>query len=117
MEIRFNDIPEKVIHRMRDGEGAVHNHAYEDDYAKILFLTLEPGASIGRHTHDTNYEVFYGLSGKGKVLYEDTEEPMLPGCCHYCPQGHGHSLVNDGAEPLTVFALVAKRVDPPAQKG
>lgn len=117
MDIKFSDIPEKIIHRMRDGEGNVHSRIYEDDYAKIMTLTLEPGASIGRHTHDANYEVFYGISGKGKVLYEDTEDPMFPGCCHYCPQGHSHSLVNDGSEPLTVFALIAKRVDSPAQEG
>ena len=117
MEIKLNDIPEEVIHRMRDGEGTVHKHTYEDDHARIMILTLEPGASIGRHTHGDNYEVFYGISGKGKVLYEGTEEPMLPGVCHYCPQGHGHSLVNDGAEPLSVFALVAKRVDPSVQEG
>lgn len=117
MEIKLNDIPEEVIHRMRDGEGTVHKQTYEDDYARIMILTLEPGASIGRHTHGDNYEVFYGISGKGKVLYEDTEEPMLPGGCHYCPQGHSHSLVNDGAGPLSVFALVAKRVDPPVQEG
>ena len=117
MEIKFNGIPEEVICRMRGGEGNVHKRTYEDEYARIMILTLEPGASIGRHTHGADYEVFYGISGKGKVLYEGTEEPMLPGCCHYCPQGRGHSLVNDGAEPLSVFAMVAKRVDPPAQEG
>lgn len=117
MEIKFNDIPEEVIHRMRDGEGNTHKRTYEDEYARIMILTLEPGAFIGRHTHDDSFEVFYGISGTGKVLYEGTEEPMLPGSCHYCPQGHNHSLVNDGAEPLSVFALVAKHVDPPARQG
>ena len=116
MEIKIHDIPEEIVYRMRDGEGNVHKQTYEDDYARIMILTLEPGASIGRHTHDTNYEVFYGISGKGKVLFEDTAESMLPGTCHYCPQGHNHSLVNDGTEPLSVFAIVAKHVDPPAEE-
>lgn len=40
---------------------------------------------------------------------------MLPGTCHYCPQGHSHSLVNDGTEPLSVFAIVVKHVDTPEQ--
>lgn len=108
MEIKLWDIPEQIVNRMRDGEGNVHKHTFEDEYAKIMILTLEPGASIGRHTHETDFEVFYGISGRGKVLYEGGEEPMLPGACHYCPPGHGHSLVNDGDEPLSVFALVAK---------
>ncbi len=114
MEIRFSDLPEQVISRMRDGEGNTHKRAYEDDYARIMLLTLEPGASIGPHMHDANYEVYYGVSGKGKVLFGDTEESLLPGVCHYCPQGCSHSLINDGDEPLSVFALVAKRIDPPA---
>ncbi|MBE7007565.1 MAG: cupin domain-containing protein [Ruminococcaceae bacterium] len=108
MEIKFQEIAEEVIHRMRDGEGNVHKKTFEDDAARIMLLTLEPGASIGRHTHETNYEIFYGVSGKGRVLYADKEEPMLPGCCHYCPQGHDHSLINDGDEPLCVFAVIAK---------
>ncbi len=108
MEIRFQEIAEEIAHRMRDGEGDVHKRVFEDEAARIMLLTLEPGASIGPHTHDANFEVFYGVSGTGKVLYDDTEDPMLPGCCHYCPQGHAHSLVNTGAEPLSVFALIAK---------
>lgn len=111
MEIKLHDLPDEVVYRLRDGEGNTHKQTYEDKAARIMILTLEPGASIGRHTHDANFEVFYGLSGKGKVLYEDTEEPMLPGSCHYCPQGSSHSLVNDSAEPLSVFAIVAKYVD------
>ncbi|MBO4916086.1 MAG: cupin domain-containing protein [Oscillospiraceae bacterium] len=115
MEIRLNDIPEEIIHRMRDGEGSVHKHTFEDDYARIMILTLEPGSSIGMHAHNDNYEIFYGISGTGKVLCDGAEEPMRPGCCHYCPQGHSHSLVNSGAEPLSVFAVIPKRVDPPAK--
>lgn len=112
MELKLHELPEEVIFRMRDGEGNTHKQTFEDEAARIMILTLEPGASIGRHVHDANFEVFYGLSGTGKVLFEDTEEPMYPGCCHYCPQGRSHSLVNDSAGPLSVFALVAKRVDP-----
>ena len=117
MEIKLHELAEEVIHRMRDGEGNTHKRTFEDDAVRIMILTLEPGASIGRHTHDANFEVFYGLGGKGKVLFEDTEEPMLPGSCHYCPQGSDHSLVNDGTEPLSVFAIVAKHVKELPQEG
>jgi len=111
MDIKLHELPEEIIFRMREGEGNTHKLAFEDDAVRIMILSLEPGASIGRHTHDTTFEIFYGISGKGKVLYEDTEDPMYPGCCHYCPQGRSHSLVNDGTDTLSVFAVVAKRVD------
>jgi len=108
MELKLRDIPEQVIPHVHNGEGDLHKNTFEDESARIMILTLGPGASIGRHTHEGEFEVYYGVSGKGKVLYEDTVEPMLPGCCHYCPKGHTHSLVNDGDEPLSVFAIVAK---------
>lgn len=111
MDIKLHELPEEIIFRMREGEGNTHKLAFEDDAVRIMILSLEPGASIGRHMHDTTFEIFYGISGKGKVLYEDTEDPMYPGCCHYCPQGRSHSLVNDGTDTLSVFAVVAKRVD------
>ena len=108
MEITLRDMPEEIINRMKDGEGNVHKHTFEDEHARIMLLTLESGASIGRHTHEADFEVFYGISGRGRVLYEEAVEPMLPGGCHYCPKGRNHSLVNDGAEPLSVFAIVVK---------
>ena len=45
-----------------------------DKNNKILLGTLEPGASIGLHTHETNSEIIYILSGKGKVLFEGEYE-------------------------------------------
>ena len=69
-------------------------------------LTLEPGASIGLHTHQGNSEIIYILSGTGKVLYDGAYETLVPGACHYCPEGHEHSLINDGKDELRVFAVV-----------
>ena len=69
-------------------------------------LTLEPGASIGLHTHQGNSEIIYILSGTGKVLYDGAYETLVPGACHYCPEEHEHSLINDGKDELRVFAVV-----------
>ncbi len=67
---------------------------------------LVPGASIGLHTHETSSEIIYILQGSGKVLYDGEYEPVRTGTCHYCPKGHAHSLINDGNEDLTFFAVV-----------
>lgn len=111
MEIRIHDLPGEVIPHLRDGAGSVCKQAFEDDAVRIMILTLEPGSSIGPHTHDVNFEVFYGVRGKGKILVEGGADAMFPGCVHYCPQGCEHSLVNDGDETLSVFAIVAKHID------
>ena len=49
------------------------------------------------------------LEGEGKVLFDDTEENVKPGCCHYCPEGHSHSLINNGTEDLVFYAIVPKQ--------
>ena len=67
---------------------------------------LEPGSSIGLHTHEGSSETIYILSGTGKVLYDGEYEPLSAGSCHYCPQGHAHSLMNDSDGDLIFLAVV-----------
>ena len=68
--------------------------------------TLEQGASIGFHKHETNSEIMFILGGEGKVLFDDGVEYVKAGQCHFCPKGHSHSLINESAEPLVFCATV-----------
>ncbi len=91
------------------GEKSLFAKIYNDGTNKILYGKLEPGASIGFHKHDAGSEIIYVLSGSGKVLYDDTEEPLSEGDCHYCPKNHSHSLVNSGTRDLVFFAVVPRQ--------
>ena len=106
MLISFDQMEETVIPKMRGGEGAVAARMYVDADNKIMRGRLEPGCSIGLHTHDTSSEIIYLLSGRGKVLCDGEYEPLAAGGCHYCPRGHAHSLINDSDGALTFFAVV-----------
>ena len=106
MLIHFDAMEDTVIEHMRGGAGRVIARMHTDPNAKIMRGTLEPGCSIGLHTHETNSEVIYILSGTGKVLCDGTYEPLAAGSCHYCPQSHQHSLINDSDGLLTFFAVV-----------
>ena len=99
MILDFSKIEETVKTQFYGGEKQLKAHMNIDKNNKILLGTLEPGASIGLHTHETNSEIIYILSGKGKVL-------VSAGLCHYCPQGCSHSLINDSNDNLTFFAVV-----------
>lgn len=88
------------------GEGTIHAQMRVDELGKILKGALDPGSSIGYHTHETSSEIIYILSGAGKVKVEGGEEPVQAGQCHYCPKGSGHSLINDSQGPLEFFAVV-----------
>ena len=106
MILDFSKIEETVKTQIYGGEKQLKAHMNIDKNNKILLGTLEPGASIGLHTHETNSEIIYILSGKGKVLFEGEYELVSAGLCHYCPQGCSHSLINDSNDNLTFFAVV-----------
>lgn len=109
MLINFNEIQPKTIPAFKGGEKEVTTCMYADANGKIARFTLLPGSSIGLHTHDTSSEMIYVLSGTGKALYDDGEEPLTAGICHYCPKGHSHSVINTGDEPLVFFAVVPEQ--------
>lgn len=100
-----NETPE-ILPGFKGGEGDFIAKIHFDGKNKILHGTLPPHATIGRHTHETDSEIIYILSGRGAVLDDDELLPLTAGQCHYCPQGHAHSLMNTGEEDLVFFAVV-----------
>lgn len=93
----------------KDGKGVFYNKTFTDGVNKMMHGKLEPGSSIGYHKHEGNCEMIFILEGEGKVLYDDGEEAVKPGFCHYCPEGHSHSLINNGTEDLIFYAIVPKQ--------
>lgn len=108
MIIDFDKMDEKVIPEFRGGEKEARTRMHTDDENKIAKFVLVPGASIGMHTHESNSETVYILSGRGRALYDDGCEEVTAGTCHYCPKGHAHSLINDGEEDLVFFAVIGE---------
>ena len=106
MLINFDAMEETVTPGFLGGEGTLRARRWTDELGKIMRGTLDPGSSIGLHTHETSSETIYILSGTGKVLYEGQYEPLAAGSCHYCPKGRTHSLINDSAAPLEFLAVV-----------
>ena len=106
MIINFSEIEENEIPNFRGGEKAYNVKMFDDGNTKIMSGRLVPGASIGLHTHETNCEVIFILSGKGKAIYNGKTEEVYPGICHYCPRGQSHSLINDSDQDLVFYATV-----------
>ena len=111
MKILFDQIETVVYPHFKDGEGEWHMKLFNDGQNKYLQGMLPPGSSIGLHAHEGNSEVFYIVSGTGKVLCDGVYEEVGPGDVHYCPMGHSHSLINDGQENLVVFGAVPEHRD------
>lgn len=106
MLIGFDKMQETHVPHMRGGEKDAYLRVCDDGLCKIVQGRLIPGATVGLHTHETDSETIYILSGTGKVLYDGGYEPLQAGSCHYCPKGHEHSLINDSEDDLCFFAVI-----------
>ena len=107
--IDFTTIPESPLPRFKEGEGTFFARFAGDAGCKILHGRLPAGATIGLHTHEDTAEIIFFLSGTGKMLLDGEIEPIGAGLCHYCPKGSAHSMINEGDEEITFYAVVPKQ--------
>jgi len=109
MILNFDTIEEQVISNFKGGEKQFRSHMYMDGACKIMRASLEPGASIGVHTHETDCEIIFMLKGTGVVCCDDKKETLSAGNCHYCPRGHSHSLRNESDGTIEFYAVVPRQ--------
>lgn len=106
MKLDFDTIPEQVIPHFKGGEKEIATRMHWDGSTRIMRARLVPGASIGLHRHEGTSEAIYVLAGRGTATLDGVAEPLAAGQCHFCPEGHEHTFVNDGTEDLVFFAVV-----------
>lgn len=104
--INFNELQENTIEHLRGGNGSVLARTFADPSMKIMKLTLKTGCSIGLHTHETNCEVIYVLSGTATCTMEGKSETLHTGEAHYCPKGGSHMTENLADEDLVILCII-----------
>lgn len=115
MVIDFDKMEEKANPGFKGGEGTAYLKKFENELGKIIMGRLGPGSSIGFHTHETNSEIIYIVSGKADFVYDPEagdrtpSETVSAGGCHYCPKGHSHSMINNGTEDIVFFAAIPEQ--------
>jgi mannose-6-phosphate isomerase-like protein (cupin superfamily) len=79
----------------------MYNHA-----RLFTHITVDPGCSIGPHTHEHETEFYYIL--KGEAVFSDNGKEMLlhAGDVSATGYGEGHSLENRTGEPVELIALI-----------
>jgi mannose-6-phosphate isomerase-like protein (cupin superfamily) len=63
------------------------------------------GGKSNPHTHDDAEEVFYVVSGNGKMIVGDDEEEIGIGSCVFIPLGKRHQIINTSDEILKILAV------------
>ena len=116
MIIRFDEMDITVLPQFKGGEKVFAANMFFDGTNRIFRGRLEPGASIGNHTHEDSCEIIFIISGSGTLLEQEPGcndykiQSITAGSCLYCPKGHTHSLMNtSGNEDLVFYAVVAEQ--------
>ncbi len=104
----------EVRQNMRGGKGAVRiEHFWKkgDLQARTRLcarLTLDPGVSIGPHSHDQEEEVYIVLRGRGRIPEASGTVEVGPGDSVLTGNGASHAVENIGDEPLEMIAVIAQ---------
>ena len=109
MRIIFDEMPLQHLPNFNGGEKELQANIFMDESNKILRAKLIPGASVGLHCHSTSSETIFFTSGRGKMITDGVEEPVMAGECQYCKKGQTHTLINDSDEDLCFYAVVPQQ--------
>ncbi|MBC6315779.1 cupin domain-containing protein [Listeria grandensis] len=111
MIVKESGSKEQVRENLKDGEGKVKffNFLHPEDMTNCRLMSkmvLQPKTSIGEHTHIDETEYYYILSGTGMVIDNGEKRRVSTGDLVVTKNGEAHSVVNDGTEPLEIFAMI-----------
>ena len=110
MKIDFKGISEKRTDCFCDGKGTTWLKMFDKSDVKFISGRLEPNSAIGMHKNTSDCEVILILSGKGKAICDGETEMLSAGCCHFCPRGSSHAMMNTGNEDLVFVACVPRQI-------
>ena len=69
-------------------------------------LTVKPGSTIGGHTHETDAEIYYVLSGEVVANDDGAEVIMSAGDAMFTGGGGYHALENRSGSDAVILAIV-----------
>jgi quercetin dioxygenase-like cupin family protein len=69
--------------------------------------SIDPGNTSNEHSHAEQEEIFYCVSGSGRIRVDGEEARVDVGDLIYVPPGGTHQLINDGKAVFKVLAVVS----------
>ena len=115
MNRKSNEYAVEFRQDMKGGRGSVKfehiwkknsNEEMHSSCRQFSRLTLEPGCSVGIHSHENEEEIYYILSGRGRSWDNGEWVEVGPGDATICRSGEEHSMECIGSEPLVYLACI-----------
>ncbi|MCL2601448.1 MAG: cupin domain-containing protein [Treponema sp.] len=111
MVIHRNEMKVEEKERLRDGEGSARmthllDASAEKNARMFAEITLNQGSSIGYHSHNSETEYYFIISGSGVVNDNGKEVQVKQGDSIITGNGASHSIKNTGSVPLVFHAVI-----------
>ena len=113
MITNVNEVIPEIAESVRGGNGSVSAHKLLDLFPgsaikSVGIVRLEPGASVGDHSHQDEEDFYYCIAGTGVVVDNGMEHPFTPGTLQITRSGESQAIRNTGeTELIFLGALVA----------
>lgn len=73
----------------------------------FVLVTIPPGKSSARHYHAVSEETYYVLQGKARMVIDDKEFQLKPGCACLIEPPERHQICNIGDNDLEFITVSA----------
>lgn len=106
-----HDVIPEVAENVRGGIGCVTAHKLIDLFPgsaikSVGIVRLEPGASVGDHSHIGDEDFYYCISGSGIVVDNGIEHPFTPGTLQITRDGESQAIRNTGETELVFLGAL-----------
>jgi len=115
MIIKPNQRINQPRERLKDGKGIVMFENFlekesQPEHVRVLSeMVIEPGCSIGKHTHTNECEIY--LMTEGEAVYNDNGEERFisEGDMTVCLDGEFHAIENRTNKTVRALAIIVTK--------
>lgn len=115
-DMKPDEDPRSLRHAVKNRESETLRDTYflidpENSPSKNLkmgYTIVYPTGKTTGHSHDDMEEVYFVLSGRGKMAVAEDTFPIQAGDAFYVPFGAFHTTYNTGIEPLRILWVTGR---------
>lgn len=105
------EVAPDVAENVRGGKGTVYAHKLLDFFPgsaikSVGLVRLEPGASVGLHSHHDEEDFYFCISGTGVVVDNGVEQPFSAGVLQITRDGESQAIRNTGETELVFLGAL-----------
>lgn len=116
MIVNVNEIVPEVAEEVSSGVGTIQAHKLLDFFPgsaikSVGLVRLEPGASIGPHSHHGEEDFYFCISGSGIVIDNGEEHSFTPGVLQITRDGETQAIRNTGETELVFLGTLLETLE------